>query len=65
MNSLAEPESMTTEERRLEIANILACSLLRHVRSGRTAAAPPVKKTSKRSPKGLDLSAKTRLSVAP
>lgn len=65
MNSLAEPESMTAEERRMEIANILACSVLRHIRSGKMAAAPPVKKTSKRLPKGLDLSLQTRLSVAP
>lgn len=65
MNTLAEPESMTAEERRLEIANILACGILRHVHSGKTAASPPVRKPSKQLPKGLDLSSQTRLSVAP
>lgn len=65
MNSRAKPESMAAEERRLEIANILACGLLRCIRSGKTATSPPARKSSKRLLKGLDLSSRTRLSVAP
>lgn len=60
-----DPESMTAEGRRLEVASILARGLLRRFRSGRTAASPPDEKPSKSRRNGLELSSKTRLSVAP
>jgi hypothetical protein len=64
MISTTDPESMTAEERRLEVASILARGLLRRVRMGRTAASPPGKIISKSSETGLEVSSETRLSVA-
>ena len=65
MISTTDPESMTEEERRLEVANILASGLLRRVRIAQTAQSPPGKIISKGSQNGLEVPAKTRLSVAP
>ena len=65
MISTTDPESMTPDERRLEVASILASSLLRRVRMARTGESPPRKKVSKRPRNRLELPAETRLSVAP
>ena len=62
MISNADPESMTAEERRREVAAILASGLLRRVRA---AASSPAKTVSKGSKTGLELPAQTRLNVAP
>jgi len=61
MISANDPESMTAEQRRLEVANILACGLLRCVRMAKTAESPPRKTSQNR----LEVPVETRLSVAP
>ena len=65
MISTTDPESMTAEERRLEVASILARGLLRRVRMAQTAESTPRKTVSKGSRNRLDVPAETRLSVAP
>lgn len=65
MISTTDPESMTSDERRLEVADILARGVLRRARMGQTAAMPPRKRISKISGNGLEVSSETRLSVAP
>jgi hypothetical protein len=60
MISTTDPESMTAQERQLEVANILAQGLLRRVRLPKTAAL----NSQKISLKSLDLVSKIRLSVA-
>lgn len=64
MISQTDPESMTAEERRREVAAILAKGLLRRLRAAEPAASSPAKRVSKGSKTGLELSAETRLSVA-
>lgn len=64
MISLRDPETMTAEERRLEVASILAAGLLSCIRKAKTAI-PDARQTSSHGPQtGLDLPSKTRLSVA-
>ncbi len=65
MISTTDPESMTAEERRREVAAILASGLLRRLRTAKSAASPPGRKTSKERRTGLEVSLETRLSVAP
>lgn len=65
MISTTDPESMTAEERRLEVASILASGLLRRVRMARTAESPPRKTVSKGPRNCLEVPSETRLSVAP
>ena len=65
MISTTDPESMTAEERSLEVASILASGLLRRLRMAKTADSPPRKTVSKGSRNGLEVLAETRLSVAP
>ena len=65
MISQTDPESMTAEERRREVAAILANGLLRRIRAAESAASSPAKTVSKGSKTGLELPAETRLSVAP
>ena len=65
MISTTDPESMTAEERCLEVAGILASGLLRRVRMARTAESTPRKTISKGPRNCLELPAETRLSVAP
>ena len=65
MISNTDPERMTAEERRREVAAILANGLLRRLRAAESAAASPVKTVSKGSKTGLELPAQTRLNVAP
>ncbi len=64
MNSTRDPESMTADERRLEVASILAAGLLRRIRhlEASNPDARPV--FSPGSQSGLDLHPQTRLSVA-
>ncbi|MBI1370232.1 MAG: hypothetical protein GC162_16475 [Planctomycetes bacterium] len=64
MISTRDPETMTEEERRDEVAGILAAGLLRHVRQAQSMPSE-ASKTSSPTPRiGLDLPSKTRLSVA-
>ena len=65
MISTTDPETMTTDERRLEVAGILARGLLRRVRTVEKSELSPGKKVSETSQSGLAVHAKTRLSVAP
>ena len=65
MISTTDPESMTAEERRLEVAGILARGVLRRVRMAKTAMSPARKIVSEGPETGLDVPAETRLSVAP
>jgi len=65
MISTTNPESMTADERRLEVASILAGGLLRRVRMAKTPASSPPKTISEMSRNRLELPAETRLSVAP
>jgi transposase len=65
MISMTDPESMTAEERRLEIASILARGVLRRIRLSKTATSSPGERISKSSETGLEVSSRTRLSVAP
>ena len=57
MTSTREPETMTPDERRQEVAAILAQALLRRLRAAG-------QQCSKRADIELDLPAKTRLTVA-
>lgn len=59
-----DPETMTADEHRQEVASILAAGLLRRVRTSRTAASDAAPESSPKSQIDLDLSSKTRLSVA-
>jgi hypothetical protein len=65
MISTTDPESMTADERRREVATILANGLLRRLRAAESAASSPAKTVLKGSKTGLELPAETRLSVAP
>ncbi len=65
MISTTDPQSMTTEERRLEVASILARGLLRRVGQANAVDSAPRRKVSKEPRNGLDLPVETRLSVAP
>jgi len=65
MISTTDPERMTVDERRLEVASILAGGLLRRARMAKTAMSPARKIISEGPETGLDVSAETRLSVAP
>lgn len=64
MISTRDPETMTAEERRMEVAGILAAGLLRCIRTAETPNPDARQKSSLRPKTGLDLPAKTRLSVA-
>jgi hypothetical protein len=64
MISDQNPETMTTEERRLEVASILAGGLLRRVAQRRTARLDAPKPHSANPQNALDLPSETRLSVA-
>ena len=64
MVTAVDPESMTSEERRLEVANILARGLLRCILLARAGDSHSQQKVSKKSQNGLDLYPESRLSVA-
>ena len=59
-----DPETMTAEERRLEVASILAAGLLRRVRRAETANSESRQICSPKARNGLDLCSESRLSVA-
>jgi hypothetical protein len=64
MNPIRDPETMTADERRIEVASILAAGLLRRVRHLKTSN-PDGPQTFPLGPQiGLDLPGETRLSVA-
>jgi hypothetical protein len=65
MISTTNPESMTAEERQLEVANILARGVLRRIRLAQTSDSSPRKTVSESPRKRLDFPLETRLSVAP
>jgi hypothetical protein len=64
MISDRDPETMTTEERGLEVASILAGGVLRRVQQRRIANIGGQKPTSVNLPNALDLPAETRLMVS-
>lgn len=59
-----DPETMTTDERYHEIANILAAGLLRCVRQAKHAVSTPCSISPPESAINLDLLSEMRLSVA-
>jgi len=63
MNLIRDPESMTVDERRDEVAGILAAGLLRCVCQAKSAQSAD-QISSPNSRKALDLSSKTRLTVS-
>jgi len=64
MISPSDPETMTADERRQEVASILAAGLLRRVRTLKTLASDAAPEPPPKSQIGLDLPSETRLSVA-
>jgi len=64
MISTRNPESMTVDERRQEVASILARGLLRCLRAAKSTESPPPETSSEVCRKGLDVPPETRLSVA-
>ena len=64
MVTAVDPESMTSEERRLEVTSILARGLLRCILLARAGDPRSLERVSKKSQNGLDLPAESRLSVA-
>lgn len=64
MITTRDPETMTADERRQEVASILAAGLLRRVRTLNTPASDAAPESPPKSQIDLDLPSKTRLSVA-
>lgn len=64
MITTRDPETMTADERRQEVASVLATGLLRRVRTMKTAASDAALESSLKSQNRLDLPSETRLSVA-
>lgn len=64
MITTRDPETMTADERRQEVASILAAGLLRRVRTSKNQASDAAPESPPESQIDLDLSSKTRLSVA-
>ena len=65
MLSNRDPESMTSDERRREVAGILAQGLLRCVRASRAGDSVTTDASAEDAQIPLDIPAETRLSVAP
>ena len=65
MNPTRDPETMTADERRIEVASILAVGLMRRVRQRKSANPEAPQISSPTSRIGLDLPSETRLSVSP
>jgi len=65
MISTSDPSTMTADQRRREVAAILARGLLRQVTLARATGCGDPQEVSHKPPIRLDLPAKTRLSVAP
>ncbi len=64
MITTRDPETMTADERRQEVASILAAGLLRRLRTPAMAISDAAPEPPPESQIGLDLPSKTRLSVA-
>lgn len=64
-NATRDPDSMTADDRRAEVASILARGLVRAVRDTRAHVAQSAAIPSELAAAGLDLPAELRLSVAP
>jgi len=64
MITTRDPETMTADERRQEVASILAAGLLRRVGTPKMAIPDASPESPPESRIGLDLPSKTRLSVA-
>jgi len=64
MDAIRDPETMTADERRDEVASILAAGLLRRVRQAESGRFDVGEISSPNSLNGLDLPSKTRLSVS-
>lgn len=64
MISTCHPETLTEQERRDEVARILAAGLLRHIRTAKSTPSDADKTSPSGQRNGLDLPSKTRLSVA-
>ena len=64
MISTPDPEIMTADERRLEVASILAAGLLRRVQHVKASNSDARQVSPPGSQIGLDLPSETRLSVA-
>lgn len=64
MTTTRDPETMTVDERRKEVASILAAGLLRRVRTSKTVASDAAPESPPGPQIELDLSSETRLSVA-
>ena len=65
MVATADPESMTTEQRRDEVASILAQGLLRRLRGDQTGHPGPGETVSESCRNELERPARGRLSMAP
>lgn len=65
MDTTRNPESMTTHERRAEIASIMARGVVRAVRRARSGTSSAPEPAPESSGNGLDLCADLPLSVAP
>ena len=65
MVAIADPETMTTDQRRDEIASILARGLLRRLRAEQTGRLGPGKTVSEPCQNELERPTASRLSVAP
>lgn len=65
MVATADPESMTTDDRRDEIASILAQGLLRRLRCGQAGPPEPGGTVPESGQNELEGAAASRLSVAP
>jgi hypothetical protein len=64
MITTRDPETMTADERRQEVASILAAGLLRRFRMSKRPASDDAPESPPESQIGLDLPLETRLSVA-
>lgn len=64
MISTINPQTMTSDERRAEVATILARGLLRRIPHARQTQQESDKRVSEDSQIGLDVPAKIRLSVS-
>lgn len=64
MITTRDPETMTADERRQEVASILTAGLLRRSRTLKTAASHAAPESPPESQIGLDLPLETRLRVA-
>ena len=65
MDATRDPDTMTADERRREVASILALGLVRHHRMVQSLATGTCGDAKDSAQNPLDLSSETRLSVSP